>query len=128
MYITGRVRKLIQLLLRAEQAMTVKQLAHTLEVSERTVHRDLKDMEDVLSQHHLELMKTAGIGMQIIGSDENKHALEGKLSRDTVTDFTPEERLTIILATLLEAVEPTKLYSLATELQVTMATVSHDLD
>ncbi|GAA3330956.1 hypothetical protein GCM10020331_085560 [Ectobacillus funiculus] len=44
------------------------------------------------------------------------------------TEYTPEERQTILLCTLLEAKEPVKLASLANDLNVTVATVSNDLN
>ncbi len=44
------------------------------------------------------------------------------------TEYTPEERQTMILIALLESGEPVKLVSLANDLNVTVATISNDLD
>lgn len=128
MYIAGRERKVIEFLLQAQEDVTVKEIANVLEVSERTIHRDLKSIEKVMVHHNLELTKKSGVGLRIIGDKNDKEQLELTLANGTLSDFIPEERRTIILASLLGAKEPIKLFTLAAELNVTIATVSHDLD
>ena len=127
MYIPGRERKVIELLLYADAEMTVKKVASTLEVSERTIHRDLKRIEQVIAPYQLQLMKKAGVGLRITGENKQKQQLALALSGASSQDFTPEERQTIILSTLFETNEPIKLFSLANELNVTIATISNDL-
>ncbi|SDJ81438.1 mannitol operon transcriptional antiterminator [Sediminibacillus albus] len=112
----------------AQDMLTIKKLADHLEVSARTVHRDLKSVEAIIAEYDLTMDKKSGVGLQIIGTAENKSRLELVLFNVKHTDYTPEERQTIILSTLLETNEPIKLFALADELQVTVATVSHDLD
>ncbi|GAA0308296.1 mannitol operon transcriptional antiterminator [Gracilibacillus halotolerans] len=128
MYISGRERKLVELLLSLQSDITIRELAKELDVSERTVHRDLKNAEELLAQYHLSIQKKAGVGISIVGEMENKQQLKLAILQLKNTDYTPEERQAIILTTLLEAKEPLKLYALANELHVTIATVSNDLD
>lgn len=128
MYISGRERKVLEMLLDKQGNITVKQLAKKLEVSARTLHRDLKNIEEILSGYNLTLVKKSGVGVQISGDAMQKQALEMVLFNVSFTDYTPEERQAIILSTLLEKNEPIKLFALAEELNVTVATVSHDLD
>lgn len=128
MYISGRERKLIELLLSLQAEITVRQLAKELDVSERTVHRDLKNAEELLAQYDLSIQKKAGVGISIVGDRKNKQQLKLAVLQLKNTDYTPEERQAMILTTLLEAKEPIKLYALAKELHVTIATVSNDLD
>jgi len=128
LYISGRERKIVEVLLAAEQAFTIKQIAAELEVSERTIHRDLKNVEEILYDHHLQLNRKTGAGLYISGQETDKHNLQLILSNVKHTDFTPEERQAMMLLTLLEANEPIKLFTLANELHVTIATVSNDLD
>ncbi|WP_017473056.1 BglG family transcription antiterminator [Amphibacillus jilinensis] len=128
MYISGRERKIIEELLNNESGITIEQLAAVLDVSSRTVHRDLKVVEDIVVKHHLSLTKKAGVGVKLEGDKADKRQLDLSLAQVEFTDYTPEERHAIILTTLLESSEPIKLFSLANELNVTVATVSHDLD
>lgn len=85
-------------------------------------------MEEILYAHHLELAKKPGSGVQIIGHKNDKHNLQLISANVKHTDYTPEERQAMMLLTLLEKHEPTKLFTLANELHVTIATVSNDLD
>ncbi|ACJ33929.1 BglG family transcription antiterminator [Anoxybacillus flavithermus] len=128
MYISARERKILDLLLAHPKGITVKDVAKQLDVSERTVHRDLKGVEQVAEAYNLQLIKKAGVGIQIVGDEEKKHQLQMRVFRLSHTEYTPEERQTMILIALLESGEPVKLISLANDLNVTVATISNDLD
>lgn len=128
LYISGRVRKIVEILLDAQQVITISQLADELGVSNRTIHRDLKNVEEILAVCRLTLERKSGLGLELIGHQEDVKRLKLRLEHVEYTDFRPEERQIFILITLLKTNEPLKLHSLASELQVTTATVSHDLD
>lgn len=128
MYISARERKILDVLLSHEKGITVGEIAAMLDVSERTIHRDLKGLERLLEDYELALVKKAGVGIQISGEEEKKRELQIRLFHLSHPEYTPEERQTMILIALLEAVEPVKLLSLANDLNVTVATVSNDLD
>ncbi|GGE29665.1 transcriptional regulator MtlR [Pullulanibacillus camelliae] len=127
MYISARERIILDILLSAEDDTTIKQLADALDVSERTIHRDLKGSETVLEQFNITLVKKAGVGIRLVGDPEDINALKLMLYKQSHNEYTPEERQTILLCSLLEAVEPMKLVSLANDLHVTIVTISHDL-
>ncbi|KIP22701.1 BglG family transcription antiterminator [Anoxybacillus ayderensis] len=128
MYISARERKILDLLLANPKGITVGDVAKQLDVSERTVHRDLKGVEQVVESYDLQLIKKAGVGIQIVGEEEKKRQLQMHVFRLSHTEYTPEERQTMILIALLESGEPVKLVSLANDLNVTVATISNDLD
>ncbi|MEC3885636.1 BglG family transcription antiterminator [Halobacillus sp. HZG1] len=128
MYVTGRERKIIDRLLDLENQVTLKQLAEELDISTRTVHRDLKGIEDLLAERDLSLMKESGGVLLVKGSVDKKNALRLELSKQASVDYTPEERHVLILSKLLETREPVKLVAIANDLGVTVATISHDLD
>ncbi|GGF23457.1 transcriptional regulator MtlR [Halobacillus andaensis] len=128
MYMTARERKILQLLLNAQSEITVKAIADELDVSSRTVHRDLKGVEDLLSSYKLRLEKKSGSGLVLHGEVKQKDLLRMEINQLSTLDYTPEERHVMVLSRLLEAREPIKLLSLANELGVTVATISNDLD
>jgi mannitol operon transcriptional antiterminator len=128
LYLTSRERKIIELLVHEDGVVSIKGIANDLDVSERTVHRDLKNVADVFSDHNLEITRQSGVGIKLTGSTGAKHKLLKAIASLPSIEFTPEERRAIILSTLLEAKEPTKLFTLAKELFVTNATITHDLD
>lgn len=127
MYISARERLIFEILLSKKEEMTVKDLADEIDVSTRTIHRDLKELELTLKEYDLELIKKSGVGIQITGDEERMEDLKLSLFQLSYNEYTPEERQTMILCSLLEAKEPVKLVSLAHDLNVTIATISNDL-
>ena len=127
MYISARERQILEILLKNTDETTVKDLADQIGVSGRTIHRDLKNVEDILVEYTLSLQRKSGVGVQITGSPNKIRDLELYLFNLSHTEYTPEERQTIILCELLETNEPVKLLGLANDLNVTIATVSADL-
>ncbi|WP_244535698.1 BglG family transcription antiterminator [Lentibacillus halodurans] len=125
---SSRERQVLDYLLHARQAITIKTIAEKLDVSERTIHRDMNHIEPILFDYNLELQKQTGVGLRIIGAESDKEQLSSAIAGSFSSELTPEERQTMILSTLLEADEPIKLFTLAANLDVTTATVSHDLD
>ncbi|MGR9050732.1 BglG family transcription antiterminator [Halobacillus faecis] len=128
MYVTGRERKILDRLLGQEDQVTVKQLAKELGISTRTVHRDLKGMEELLAERELSLEKESGGVLLVKGPVDQKKTLKMELRQQASVDYTPEERHVLILSKLLETREPVKLVAIANDLGVTVATISHDLD
>jgi mannitol operon transcriptional antiterminator len=127
MYISARERQILEILLTESNELTVKDLAEQIGVSGRTIHRDLKNVEDILEEYQLTLEKKSGVGIQVTGEKSKIHELELFLFNLFQTEYTPDERQTIILCELLESNGPVKLLGLANDLNVTIATVSNDL-
>jgi mannitol operon transcriptional antiterminator len=127
MYISARERQILEVLLKIPDETTVKDLAELIGVSGRTIHRDLKNIEDILEEYNLILQKKSGVGVQITGEQNKIRELELYLFNLSHKEYTPDERQTIMLCELLETSEPVKLLALASNLNVTIATVSSDL-
>jgi mannitol operon transcriptional antiterminator len=128
MYISARERQILEILLiESNELTTVKDLADQIGVSGRTIHRDLKNVEDILEEYQLTLEKKSGVGIQINGEQNRIHELELFLYNLFQKEYTPDERQTFILCELLESNGPVKLLGLANDLNVTIATVSNDL-
>jgi len=127
MYISARERQILEILLTTKEEVTVKDLANEIGVSGRTIHRDLKNVEDILKEYQLTLHKKSGVGVQLTGDKDRVKELELFLFNLSYSEYTPDERQTMILCELLETDGPVKLVSLANDLNVTIATVSADL-
>lgn len=128
MSVSSRQRMILDILLQEHHDITVAQIAEQIEVSARTVYRELTVIGGLLSKYGLELVKKSGIGVQIEGDPEKKEELRLSLFNLTTTEYSSEERKVMILCTLIEAAEPIKLITLAYDLKVTTATISYDLD
>ncbi|GAA4702458.1 BglG family transcription antiterminator [Brevibacillus fulvus] len=128
MTVTSRQRLILNVLLAEPQGVTVREIAEQVEVSTRTVHRELGELEHLLADYDLRLTKKAGIGIFLEGDLEKKEQLQASLYNQTSIEYTPEERKLLIRCQLLEATEPVKLVALSYDLKVTTATISYDLD
>lgn len=148
MQISVRQQQMIIMLLRESDGITIAKIADEIQTSTRTVHRELPEIEPLMEQYGLHLMKRSGVGLILQGSDQDKERLHQALDQAmqhssdhlwnqgqhqgsfhvTQREFTPEERRIIILCTLLAANEPIKLFLLAHNLKVAVPTISHDLD
>ncbi|TES47028.1 BglG family transcription antiterminator [Halalkalibacterium halodurans] len=126
MYISARERNILHQLLQHKDGLTIPKLAQLLDVSTRTIQRDLKGIEDILAEYGLKLNKSSA-GLVISGGPSEQEKLLGFLQTLELNEFTPEERQMLLLAILLQHREPLKLFTLADELNVTVATISNDL-
>src|SRR5690625_8014657 len=92
LYISGRERKIVEALLKARQAITMSELASELGVSSRTIHRDLKNVEEIVSAFDTTLVRKSGSGLEMFGHGEAKDSLALYLNHVKNTDYTPEAR------------------------------------
>ena len=120
--------RLIEALLRHPEGLTADGLAARLGVSVRTVRRDLQTVSGFLDSRGLTLVRQAGRGVRVEGTDEAREEALDVLRDMDSPDLTPEERRLALLRALLPATEPIKLRALASALKVSVGTVSRDLD
>lgn len=128
MKINERSKLIINKLLSASNFITAKEIADDLNVSLKTITRQLADVEKILGSHDLYLERKTSKGMRLLGSKQDKLKLLELLEVKKQHEYTPIERQNIILSHLLKSQEPIKLLSLARLLNVTEATISNDLD
>ncbi|MFS0655910.1 BglG family transcription antiterminator [Bacillus sp. 179-C3.3 HS] len=128
MYITAREQKVIKYMIQQNRYVTIREIADSVQVSTRTIHRELKSIKPILEKYNLSLDKQPGKGLKTVGEQVDKHRLLSDLSNEDQIEYSSDERKLLILCALLEAKEPVKLYTLAADLQVTNATISYDLD
>ncbi|MCR6108993.1 BglG family transcription antiterminator [Bacillus sp. A301a_S52] len=128
MYVSARDRYILDKLIEQPEGVTIREIASSLQVSERTIHRDLTTFDALLRPYELTLKKKTGKGIYLQGAKEQIKQFAQDLQDSKHVDFMPEQRQVIITCKLLEAFEPTKLQSLASDLNVTVATVSNDLE
>ena len=119
---------MIEALLRHPGGLTADGLAARLGVSVRTVRRDLQTVSGFLGSRGLTLVRQAGRGVKVEGTEEAREEALAVLRDMESPDLTQEERRLSLLRTLLPATEPIKLRALASALKVSVGTVSRDLD
>jgi mannitol operon transcriptional activator len=128
MELSAREIQLIEVLLRYPEGLTAGDIASRLGVSARTVHRDLQPISEFLGPRGLTLVKQSGRGLSVEGTAEAREQTLEALREADPSVLTPEGRRLTLLRTLLGADEPIKLRALASESNVSVGTVSRDLD
>ncbi|TYS89686.1 BglG family transcription antiterminator [Rossellomorea aquimaris] len=128
MFITSREKSIIELIVKTSGKHTVYSLSAFLNVSGRTVQRNLKSIESILKQYHLELKRTANEGLFIDGKNEHIYRLIQNLAEVNPTDETPEERKLNLLIILLQEGPSFKKQVLAQQLGISVTTLTSYLD
>ncbi len=129
MNLTSRGKKIILLLLEEDKYTAIHTIAERVNVSSRTVLRELNSIENWMISNGVLLEKKKGTGIRINIRENKKEELRNSINREKA-DFTysPEQRLTLLKAELLKNTEITKLFTLTKLLEVTEGTISTDLD
>lgn len=128
MKLSTRQRQIIEMLIKSEHELTAAEIAHEIQVSPRTIHRGLLEIEEILREFDVSLHKKAGTGIQLQAAPEQLRKLQDTIQQLDTSEYTAEERKVLIACKLLENDEPVKLFSLSYDLQAAIPTIRNDLD
>ncbi|MTI60380.1 MAG: transcription antiterminator [Firmicutes bacterium] len=129
MKISSRTKEIMSILCNIKDYVTVKDIAHEIGVSSRTILRELDKAEIWLQENGYHLDKKKGTGVALDCTEQEKYNIKNLLQFESIENYyTPGERRFIILSELLRKQEPVKLYSFTILTNVSEATISHDLD
>ncbi len=124
-----RSRDILFILAESKEPVTTNFIGDKLNISSRTVMRQMAEIEDYLNTHDFKFTKKPGYGIVIEGDLVEKNRLKQLLFREKVEGkYSPEERQLFILIELLRSKEPIKMYRFKSDLNVTEGTISLDLD
>ena len=123
-----RAMDIVDILLNRDSFISIAKLADELNMSKRTIFRDMEEIETLISEQGMQLLRKAKSGIKIETSENQKEALKQFLVRHKTVHFTQEERLNQIIIELLRSREPKKFFYFSTLLNVSDATISYDMD
>ncbi len=128
MIFTPRLRQITLILLKENQIFSVKNLAERINVSKRTVQRELEYTGNTLKTYGLSLCSKTGVGIWLEGEACHKQELLKLLENQEELDSSDrEERRKWLILELLKDQEPKKLYYFGNKLGVSEATISKDM-
>jgi len=129
LYITSRERSMSGILLESQHLfVSIQSLAKKLDVSTRTVQREVKMLEDTLAKFGLTLEKKANEGIRLTGSDEGLKRLKDEIRAYSDYDMGRSERSLFIFHELLDSGDPLKTMTLSKGFSVSSKTLQQDLE
>ncbi|MFC5772847.1 BglG family transcription antiterminator [Ectobacillus antri] len=128
MVITSREKAIIELIIKTSGKHSVFSIATFLNVSVRTIQRDLKTIEKILREFELHLIRNTNEGLSIEGKNEGIFRLIQQLTDIQPIDQTPNERKLLLLLALFQETSSYKIQILANELGVSIATLTAYLE
>ena len=127
----SRQKQIIQILTKStsKNPITISTIAESLNISSRTVLREMPKIEEWLDENGFNFIKKPGVGLIIDENLENQQLILELLEVENIQkEYTKEERKRIILGELLVNKEPLKLFYFTNQLKVSEGTLSNDLD
>lgn len=108
--------------------ITFSEIAYALDVSSRTIIRELDDCASWLNAAGFVLERKASQGIRLAGTEEDRDRLLQLLDPESVNFvFNTPDRLLFLRQSLLRENEPVKLFALGRQLKVAESTISGDL-
>lgn len=128
MIISSRLSKILLIMLESDDFISADKLAEKLQISKRTIFRELSDIDYYLNAYELSLNNKQRKGYCLEGAVENKERLSEDLKTQKVDYLNKEERQNLLIFEILQENEVRKLYYYANLFQVSESTISNDLD
>ena len=129
MYITARERQILKILLTSPQLfISLNDISKELDVSLRTVQRELKTLEDTLDPLGLSIEKKQSEGIRLSGDEERVKKLRNSLRSYSTFELEQNERSLLLFYELLKAKDGVKSGYLSGLLHISPKVLQKDLD
>lgn len=127
MLISDRSKEIIENLMNASGPLTVYALAQKLNVTERTIYRQIPEVTEIIESYDLSLDNSSGKGFMIFGSLYNIKRLSNAFEEvKTAQNYSSKDRVDIILLKLLNEDDYIKTQSFAIDLNTSSQTIRND--
>ncbi len=128
--LSSRVIQALGILSDRDDFITVNQLADQLKISKRTLFRELKDIDTFIEPYGVQLISKTGLGIKLEANTESLNVFKRQLLEIGLSqsDFSREDRQTVLLAELLKNQQLDKFIVYANQFAVSEATISHDIN
>ncbi|MFL0268622.1 BglG family transcription antiterminator [Candidatus Clostridium radicumherbarum] len=125
-----RIFKILELILKSENYISVDFIAENLKVSNKTIRNDLFKIEKIVKESNLTLNKKPGVGIAIEGLEEKKLEVLNNIrsSINYIEPYSPEDRLNYILKALFMSKTSITMKELSDSLYISRATLLKDLE
>lgn len=129
MELSPRMRQILLIMLNEDKVISVKNLAEQMNLSKRTVQRELEYLGKALKEYHVTFCSKTGTGVWLEGEKEDRNRLLRQLSeKDTLDVSDRSERRKRLILEILKDKSLKKLYYYSELFGVSEATISADLE
>lgn len=128
--LSKRQKSIIQMLVQMHEGpVTVNAISEKLNVSSRTVLRDMPGIEEWLEENDFNFIKKPGVGLQIMESQEQLELIGELLEVENIIPmYSRDERRRQLLGELFFSNEPIKSYVFTSKYNISEGTLFSDLD
>lgn len=127
--ISSRQKEIILILAKntSNKPITISEVAKELNISTRTVLRDMTKIESWLDENDFKFVKKPGVGIYLDETLDSKQFIIELLQEEKIEkSYTKEERKKFILSNLLTSSEPIKSYYFYKTLKISEGTLNND--
>lgn len=125
--ISKRERQIIELLFNQDTGVKLELLTEALDVSDRTVYRELSNLESTLKNYEITLTRHSEQGYQLVGEVSAFKEIKNDLT-SSPKELSIQQRQSLLMIQLLLSKYEVKMEALALNLQVSVGTIQADLD
>ncbi|MDK2868307.1 MAG: mannitol operon transcriptional activator [Clostridiales bacterium] len=123
-----RAIEIIEILLETETYIAIAAIAEKLNVSRRTVFREMESVEAITAALGMQLSKKTRLGLSLSATPAQQARFKTEFARKSDVHFDQEMRQNVLIVELLKSREPQKFFYFANMLSVSEATISYDMD
>lgn len=125
-----RLLEILKVLVQQDDYISTSVLAEGLGVSNRTIFREIQDVNTLLDRFNMVLDSKSGKGVKLVGQQQDIHRLVSSLqdSYNTLMYRNVDERRQMLMLECLQNKQLSKLSNLASIFEVSEGTISRDLD
>lgn len=128
MQMSNRIKEIIEVILNSKGYVTIGEIAKQINVSDRTVYREIPEVTEVMREYGVQLNTVSKKGLVAVGSVEDIRTLRNSLGMEKqIYIVDPRERIDFILLYLLQQDDYIKTEALAIDHHTSVPTVRNDL-
>ncbi|KRF65475.1 hypothetical protein ASG99_18470 [Bacillus sp. Soil768D1] len=126
-----RNRKILDYLISKKEYVPVKEIAKQMQLSEKTIYRDLKLLEEDLKERNIHLKKRPGVGISLVLTDDQILKLSEEISflnkRDVCSLSVESRRMKILTNLLYDSPQETSINKLSEAYFISSTSIVNDL-
>lgn len=129
MMVTQRTRDIYLVLLNnLNNFQSIKEIADQLNVTERTIYRQLKEVNEIASFYDISILNEVGLGIKLSAKDESIAQIKSLfLSKNPSFELSNQDRLSTVIFILLHEEDFVKAKYFAEILKVSIQSIRNDL-